>query len=246
MIKKRYQQDCKNFKKLIKAQHYIDEYSSKFDELYCLSYFLYNMLPLTSDKEKEKYIEYIKRNIISALNLVYILNFESAKKDYRSVIESVLRYVGKTIGDNIKEKNNTRKLPKNIEKSMRFLNSHKIGKFTHSVQDIFKNTLLEGNLAELSKYYRNFSGVIHATSEETNVASNLSMLKRYSSEEINNFLKDLIQLTAYLIIFVYYVTLLDDENMLDQQDFYFLNKKINNITSTDWLMLIVENYSDIV
>ena len=81
MIRNKYQQDCKNFKKLIKTQHYIDEYSSKFDELYCLSYFLYNMLPLVSDREKKTYIEFIKRDMISALNLVYILNFESAKKD---------------------------------------------------------------------------------------------------------------------------------------------------------------------
>lgn len=244
MIRNKYQQDCKNFKKLIKTQHYIDEYSSKFDELYCLSYFLYNMLPLVSDREKKTYIEFIKRDMISALNLVYILNFESAKKDYRSVIESVLRYVGKTVGDNIKEKNST--LPKSIEKSIRFLNSHKIGKFTHSIQDIFKSTRLEYCLEELSKYYRNFSGVIHANSEEKDIASNLHMLKKYSSEEINTFLRDLIQLTAYLIIFVYYATLLDGKNMLDQQDFYFLGKKIKNITSIDWLMVIVSNYADIV
>lgn len=252
MISKEYKQDCIKFKKYIRNQKYIDRFeeSSKlFDRLYYLSFCLYNLLPVKSNKRITIYCNYMKRDLISALNLTYTNNFESAKRDYRTVIETAFRLISYSLKEyifSVRKANKVYSSSLQLQKLRKILDTHKIGKLTSSLEKNFKNTVLFDDIDFLNEKYSKFSAITHNNDMDAEESNNLLLIKEHSKDESVNFLNEIIVLMDHLIVVIYYSVSLQNKVNLSRQDFYFLVKMLQPEISEEHLTTIADDYSTIV
>lgn len=255
MIRCDYSRDLIVFEGLIKNQHFIDEQNvDKFNDLYCLCYYIYNILPESNNKDKSLLAleKTLRRDLVCMLSSLYTLNFESAQRDIRTSIESVIRLVGYSLKSYIYEerkRHNYYNSSCQLKDLKGIENSTKIGRVMNKVYDIYEDTYLKKAFSNLKDGYSFLSEISHFDNKIANkkdLSENIKELKNRSIDETNNILDSFIDLVQNILVLIYYVSLLYNQDNLSQQDYIYMTKILKHNFSEEFLEILSKNYRTIV
>lgn len=213
------------------------ELFSKFQRLYELHYALYNMVISIMNNAKDPHlltaVSFIQESLVSSIDLINLEHFKSAKKEYRSLIESIFRLALACSRSRIYEDRKKQHLYKStdiLSALLSKLDTHKIGSLTHFTVDYYSNTILKSDVTKLNEYYSEFSNVTHTNNvHETNFVLNLESMSYGKSAYIQKDLDSFVELLG-LCLSVSYFSIINyyGAEILHQQDFYFILKLMHN------------------
>lgn len=250
MIKDDYKKDLVLFKKFEKERKPLIN-NPKFEEIYEVSYIIYNLLPSSKlDPELNNYSNLIKRDLVSAIDLINLQHFESSKRDLRSMIETVFRLIGYIFKGYIYLKRKERKIYGSscqIYSIRSALDTHRIGKLTKLIEKLFKDNIIYSDIKPLLDYYSSFSNTVHTNNAKENIFHNdLTTLTTHTSNEFENFSKDVLSVLIHTIGIIYFSRLiLFSNDSLSQQNFYYINRILSTYThDNNYLLKLQNNYLD--
>lgn len=248
MIKDEYKKDLEAFEKFKRSRVYLSN-SPQFKKIYELSYIIYNLLPYaSSDSELCRYSNLIKRDLVSSIDLIDMQHFESAKRDLRSMIETVFRLIAYTLKGYIYTKRKEKKIygsSSQIHNIRSALDTHKIWKLTSLIKDLFEKTIIYPNVKSLLDLYTSFSDTIHTNTQPKMLHNDLVSLTKHTNNEFKLFSEDILLLLSNTIVIIYFSRLIYfSRDLLIQQNFYYINRTLNTYISKDFLIKIQNNYLD--
>lgn len=235
MIRDNGVEDYNHFKAFSSKQPTIIEGDREptFKEVYLNHYFLYNLLSYyeESSSDLKKFSSIAKRDLISALNLINMNQFESAYKDYRSFIESCLRVVATTFREYVvkqrRSKNNYSSSDQ-LKTIRSLIDTNSVGKFTNWIMEEFSDSVIKEDLLQINKLYSLFSNYVHTNNITHTVSSDLESLTTHSSDSISDVLNMVKKLIAFCTSIIYFSTCLSSICELSQQDFYWMTSSLED------------------
>lgn len=248
MIKDNYKKDFTLFSKFEKNRKDLIS-NPKFRRIYEISYIIYNLLPYSKlDSELNNYSNLVKRDLVSAIDLINLQHFESSKRDLRSMIESIFRLICYVFKGYIYLKRKERKIyghSSQIFSIRSALNTYKIGKLTTLIDKLFKNSIIYNDIRPLLDYYTSFSNTVHTNSKEDIFHNDLSTLTTHTNDEFDDFSDDVLSLLIHTIGIIYFSNLIYfSKDLLSQQDFYYINRILGKYTCNNYLVKLQNNYLD--
>lgn len=246
MIKDNYKKDFTLFSKFEKNRKDLIS-NPNFRRIYEISYIIYNLLPYSKlDSELNNYSNLVKRDLVSAIDLINLQHFESSKRDLRSMMESVFRLIAYVIKGYIYLKRKERKIyghSSQISSIRSALDTYKIGKLTILIDKLFKNNIIYNDIKPLLSYYTSFSNTVHTNSKEDIFHNDLSTLTTHENDEIDDFSDDVLSVLTHIIGIIYFANLIYfSEDSLTQQDFYYINSILREYICDNYLEKIQASY----
>ena len=251
MIKGNLDSDFNLFREFKKQRNYLIDVP-QFKEIYALSYIIYNLTPtIEFDTRLAKYSKLMRRDLTSAIDLIDLQHFESVRRDLRSMIETSFRIIGYSVKQFIYHKRIANKIytpSSQIKNIKQAIDTHKIGKLTNTINDLFKDNIIYSNIDFLLSCYTSYSNVVHTNSLESTFHTDLKSLTNHTNKEYETFLNEILLLLSHTIIVIYSSLLaLDIQNQISQQDFYYISSKLNKHIEKDHLIQTQDNFiKDIV
>lgn len=246
MIRDNYKQDFALFSKFEKERKDLIS-NPKFKKIYEISYIIYNLLPYAElDPELNHYSNLIKRDLVSAIDLINLQHFESSKRDLRSMMESIFRLIGYVFKEYIYLKRKEKKLygsSSQISSIRSALDTYKIGRLTILIDNLFQNNIIYNDIKPLLDCYTSFSDTVHTNSKEDIFHKDLSTLTTHTNDEFDNFSEDVLSVLVHTISIIYFSKLIYfSKDSLSQQDFYYINRILREYICKDYLIKLQDNY----
>lgn len=208
-----------------------------FKQLYLLSDSLYKLLqfsPLTSTRcqndisKEEKLIQAIQENLVYAMDLVNLKQFNSASNNYRSIIESTFRLLLLSEHSIINSKIHTTKCYSkdgNQKKIKGLIDTQKVGRLTSFVKEYFSEYEISTEISYLNDLYSDFSKTIHTNLGAKNSILYLMALDQQQDdlilEKLHLFSDSLKSIT---IVIYYSLNSFFSTQSLSSQEFAFLTQ----------------------
>lgn len=248
MIRDNYKKDFALFIKFEKNRRDLSS-NPQFEKIYELSYIIYNILPYSKlDSALNNYSNLVKRDLVSAIDLINLQHFESAKRDLRSMMESIFRLIGYVLKTYIYLKRKKRKIyghSSQISNIRSALDTYKIGKLTTLINKLFKNNIIYNDIKPLLKYYTSFSNTVHTNAKENIFHNDLSTLTTHTNNEFSDFSNDVLLVLVHTIGISYFCNLLYfSKDSLSQQDFYYVNSILGEYICENYLIKLQDDYLD--
>ncbi|GEB75499.1 hypothetical protein LBR04_22380 [Levilactobacillus brevis] len=191
-----------------------DQIRQLFEQLYKLSFCLYNLFESDvtnspNHAELNMYINFLRRDLISTLDLLNLQHIDSSKKECRSIIESIIRISLFTEREAI-YKNNIHNHIYHSTSELKELKSavttHKIGRLTTCAQNYFSDSIISDCVSQLNQDYSSFSKLTH-TNEKlgSKTITTLNAVSNISPAVLQSSIMDIIRIIENSILCIYYV-----------------------------------------
>ncbi|MFT8425693.1 MAG: hypothetical protein ABF630_09550 [Liquorilactobacillus sp.] len=253
MIKDKIPKDYNLFKNILSNRPYLTTnkyYEEYFKKIYALHFFLYNLLSTTNETTDSfvKYINLAKRDVVISLDLLNCEHFESAKRNYRSVIESLFRVLCYSIKRHIyieRKKKNIYNSSDQLKRLQSMLDTHKVSKLTYGISEELVNSVIKDDVKKLNSLYSEFSNIVHTSDTSSQVSTDLNTSIHHESSVIKENLDCIFEVLTYSILVSYFsILLFSQTEVLSQQDFYYFVHLVDGTVREDHIINISKNYNE--
>lgn len=171
-----------------------------YKKFFSLSYILFNILKspmhrndllINVDYHNNIAKQYIIENLLENISLINREFMNPSVKNFRTILESQLRYIISIEYTLLKNENRNLQKCKNKDsnKLKSVMDTHKIGKLTSKAKEYYKSTVISDNINRMNSFYSKYSNTIHSSDEKTE-------FKEYFEEQFVHNEKDFIKLVS--------------------------------------------------
>lgn len=252
MIKDEAENDLKKFINFNEEKVKLN-YSYEFKNIFHKAYFAYHMLSILELKKEDKLTKFIKlskRDLVSSIDSYYFLHFESSERDFRSLIESILRIVLESYRVYVYSRRKELKIfsASSLLSTLKSMSdTHRIGKFTEYIGKLEINNNVKKCITNLLNDYSNFSNTVHTNTVDQNsrISIDLSSLINHSDKELTDFYNRINNLIDNILCTLYFcLCLLRIENNIAMQDYFYFLALVEKKFDKEFIEYIYQNYDE--